>query len=95
MIYAWNDADPSDNGSPNYHMSNRGSMGVTFVETSQVVDDLDKAETISLVQRDVRLQIHYILFKLYSLCTYVCCFFIVYHAYPMARQTQYISLQLR
>ena len=58
MIYAWNDADPSDASSPNYHMSNRGSIGVTFVEISQVVDDLDKAETISLVQRDVRLNVY-------------------------------------
>ena len=53
MIYSWNDADPSDASSPDYHMSNRGSIGVTFVETSQVVEDMNGAKTLLILQDNV------------------------------------------
>ena len=55
MIYAWSadGTDPVDHDSVRYHMSNRGTQGVIFVEDNEVVNDLDNAESVTFLANDV------------------------------------------
>ena len=55
MIYAWSadGTDPMDHDSVMYHMSNRGTQGVIFVEDNEVVNDLDNAESVTFLTNDV------------------------------------------
>ena len=55
MIYAWsaNGTDPADEDSVMYHMSNRGTQGVVFVEDNEVVSDLANAESVTFLANDV------------------------------------------
>ena len=51
MIYAWSadGTDPVDHDSVMYHMSNRATQGVIFVEDNEVVTDLDNAESVTFL----------------------------------------------
>ena len=55
MIYAWSadGTDPVDHDSVMYHMSNRGTQGVIFVEDNEVVNDLGNAESTAFLTKDV------------------------------------------
>ena len=55
MIYAWSadGTDPADHDSVMYHMSNRGTQGVVFVEDNEVVIDLENAESVTLLANNV------------------------------------------
>ena len=55
MIYAWSadGNDPADEDSVMYHMSNRGTQGVVFVEDNEVVSDLANAESVTFLANDV------------------------------------------
>ncbi len=55
MIYAWSadGTDPVDHDSVMYHMSNRATQGVIFVEDNEVVTDLDNAESVTFLANDV------------------------------------------
>ena len=55
MIYAWSadGTDPMDHDSVMYHMSNRGTQGVAFVEDNEVISNLENAESASFLTNDV------------------------------------------
>ena len=55
MIYAWSadGTDPMDHDSVMYHMSNRGTQGVVFVEDNEVVTDLGNAKSVTFLANDV------------------------------------------
>ena len=55
MIYAWSadGTDPADHDSVMYHMSNRGTQGVIFVEENEVVSDFGNAESVTFLANDV------------------------------------------
>ena len=55
MIYAWSadGTDPVNHDSVMYHMSNRATQGVIFVEDNEVVTDLDNAESVTFLANDV------------------------------------------
>ena len=55
MIYAWSadGTDPADHDSVMYHMSNRGTQGVVFVQENEVVSDLENAESVTFLANNV------------------------------------------
>ena len=55
MIFAWSadGTDPMDHNSVVYHMSNRGTQGVVFVEDNEVISNLENAECASFLTNDV------------------------------------------
>ena len=55
MIYAWSadGTDPADHDSVMYHMSNRGTQGVVFVQENVVVSDLENAESVTFLANNV------------------------------------------
>ena len=55
MIYAWSadGIDPADHDSVMYHMSNRGTQGVVFVQENEVVSDLEDAESVAFLANNV------------------------------------------
>ena len=55
MIFAWSadGTDPADHNSVMYHMSNRGTQGVIFVEENEVVKDLANAESVTFLTNNV------------------------------------------
>ena len=65
MIYAWsaNGTDPADHDSVMYHMSNRGTQGVVFVQENEVVSDLENAESVTFLANNVSCSIASLLIK--------------------------------
>ena len=55
MIYAWSadGTDPVDHNSVMYHMSNRATQGVIFMEDNEVVNDLENAKSVTFLANDV------------------------------------------
>ena len=55
MIYAWSadGTDPVNHDSVMYHMSNRATQGVIFVEDNEVVNDLENARSVTFLANDV------------------------------------------
>ena len=55
MIYAWSadGTDPAGSDSVTYHMTNRGTQGVTFIEDNEIIDDLGSAESVTFLTNDV------------------------------------------
>ena len=55
MIYAWSadGTDPAGADSVTYHMTNRGTQGVTFIEDNEIIDDLGSAESVTFLTNDV------------------------------------------